>query len=394
MTAFSNQLTSVVAGNSATTTAEFIVPSDLPNVSSGYINFDLLDANGVVYATGLATNYTATLIQNGSQITAQCNIAVPSTIPTTVIGTQYQLRLTLTLPDEDNQQFYIFSSIAVMPIVAVDLGAQDTVELVNSNVLMFLTLNQIYTNVSASIYSNNSLIATPITAGSPIATSDGYSYSVPISTLSYQLAASLSPYNVLWQYSNVSGPQYSEAASMYIVTPSIMVAIKDIVTMINKARGHFGYQPIFNDVEVLTFLRAGMDLFNGQFNPTNFNMTNAQGPIRYLWIACASIVALRSQYMMEGETQFNYSGSSVSLDVDRSQYYEGLASSIESSIQDPMQKLKINLAKRGLLSGDGSVSPLALNYGAIGALGITASPVSNLRATNVSMWLLGGSGPP
>ncbi len=395
MTAFANQLTSVVAGNTATTTAEFIVPTEFTQLSSGYIIYDLIDANSVSYATGTATNFSVSAISNASQVVGQCSIAVPSSIPVTVVGTLYQLRFTLVLPAEDNQEFYIYSQITVLPAVAAAPGAQDQVELVNSNVLMFLTLPVAYSNVTCSIYFNNTTIASALATAAPTSTSEGYQYSIAITPALYSMTPSLIPYNVIWQYNNGAGTQtFSESASLYIVTPSILVAIKDITTLINKARGHFGYQPVFNDVEIVAFLRSGADLFNGQYQPTGFDMTNAQGPIRYLWLQCSSVIALRSQYMMEAETVFNFSGSSVSLDVDRTSYYEGLASTLESALSEPLRALKINLTKRGLISGDGSANPLALNFNAIGTIGITATPVSNLRSTNVSSWLLGGSGPP
>lgn len=391
MTAFSNQLTHVVAGNSAATTASFMVPTIFTAVSSGYITYELIDAENVVYASGNGINYTVTPENESNLITAECTITVPSNIPVTTVGTAYQIRFTLNLPDEDNQEFFIYSSLMVMPPKQVDYGADDIVELAGTTTSMTLVLqDQADTGtVIANGYMNNTAIPalTGIVATGPTALADGYQYQLSVATPAQ--AASLVPYNIIWDY-QVSGQVYHESAQLFLVTPSILDAMKAVLVQVNKSRAHFGFQPVFSEPEILNYLRLGMDYFNGLFNPTMFTMTNATGPIRFFWIQCSCIIALRSQYLMEGEAAFNFSGQSVSLDVDRSQFYEGLASAIDQQIQEPLRSLKANLAKRGLLMGDGNVNPTALTRNAIGTIGISASPVSNLRNSALSGWLIRG----
>jgi hypothetical protein len=118
-------------------------------------------------------------------------------------------------------------------------------------------------------------------------------------------------------------------------------------------------------------------------------MTNATGPVRNYWINMSEIEALRSQYMAESEAAFDFQGQAISLSIDRTQYYEALASAIEIQIQEPMRTLKQNLGKRGALAGDGNVDPTQLRQGAIGTIGISLSPVSNLRPFNANYWLGG-----
>jgi hypothetical protein len=78
--------------------------------------------------------------------------------------------------------------------------------------------------------------------------------------------------------------------------------------------------------------------------------------------------------------------------VDRSQYYESLAASLESAITESCRQLKQQMAKRGISSGDGSQNPNALAYGAIGTVGISLSPISNIRSFGVgNTWWGGGT---
>jgi len=140
---------------------------------------------------------------------------------------------------------------------------------------------------------------------------------------------------------------------------------------------------------MMSYLRRGADWFNAYSLVTTFSMTNAKNGIREYWIKFSEVIALRSQYMYEGETAFDFQGQAVSLNIDRSQYYEGLASVIENEVLEPTRMLKQQLAKRGNTDGDGSVDPNALRRGAIGSLGISLTPVSNLRLGNPNSYFFG-----
>lgn len=391
MTAFTNSVTHVVAGNSATTLASFMVPDIFQLVSSGFITFDLIDADNAVYSSGNGINYTVTADNEANFITADCAITVPSNIPVTTVGTNYQIRYTLTLPDEEDQEFFIYTSLIVLPPTQVELGAIDKVEIAGGScVLNLITQDAAVGPVTVDIYLSNMAVSgfTGLVAAAPINLADGYQYDVAVNTLG--LTPALVPYTAIWNYT-VNGVTLHQSASLFAVTPSIMAAMSDILLTINKSRAHFGYQPVFNPTEVVSYLRLGADYFNGLFLPTMFTMTNATGPVRYFWLQCSAIVALRAQYLMEGESAFDFSGQSISLNVDRSQFYDSMAGAIDSQIQEPLRQLKANLSKRGLTSGDGNVNPLAIANNAIGTIGISNSPVSNLRTSNVN-WLFGGRG--
>jgi len=71
--------------------------------------------------------------------------------------------------------------------------------------------------------------------------------------------------------------------------------------------------------------------------------------------ATAQREALDSLVLQEGLKAFNFSGASVSLDIDLTQAYEGLRSVTEQIIQDSVRRFKKELALRGVTGGDGDV---------------------------------------
>jgi hypothetical protein len=107
-------------------------------------------------------------------------------------------------------------------------------------------------------------------------------------------------------------------------------------------------------------------------------MLNAKGGIREYWLRFAEVMALRSQFLAEGEKVFNFSGQAISLEVDRTQYYQTLADNIQSYLDAEGKQVKQNLIKKGITAGDGDVSDLsAMRRGANGAVAITLTPATN-----------------
>ena len=158
---------------------------------------------------------------------------------------------------------------------------------------------------------------------------------------------------------------------MWLVLPSMFSAIEDVQATVSKARTTIdgAADMLFDPVTVMTWLRRGRDAFNAAGGIiTEFNMTNATGQVREFWLKYAEIAALRAQYLAEGEKAFNFSGQAISLDVDRTQYYEQLASNILADVQDSVGTLKKNLTLKGISGGDGNVAG-ALGGGVPGAMG-------------------------
>jgi hypothetical protein len=91
----------------------------------------------------------------------------------------------------------------------------------------------------------------------------------------------------------------------------------------------------------------------------------------------SELSGLRSQYIAEGEKAFNFSGQAISLDVDRTGFYDSAASSLQSRLDNEAKPFKQNLIKKGLVSGTGNLDDIGLRRGAIGSVGINVSPASN-----------------
>lgn len=95
--AYQDLVGEIAAGKSALATAIFQFPPDF-DPSGGYVLWDLLDPQGLVYATGNAYEYRIMSSGVANTVTAKAVISVPADIPAT-IGEPYQLRYTLRVGD-------------------------------------------------------------------------------------------------------------------------------------------------------------------------------------------------------------------------------------------------------------------------------------------------------
>lgn len=379
--AYSDLVDQVEAGSAALGTAIFPFTPDV-DPSGGYVTWEFLNVDGMVYASGNAFDYTIKNNGLSSIVTATSVINVPTSVPASLDNQKYQLRYTLTLPNAGpgvQSKFYSYENVTVVGLNTVPLGTQPSVELVGDPITLSLVTDRMYDNVGVELYMGNQLIYpwTPVTNFERV--SNGYYWSGAFD--SSGLAATLIPYNVVWKYWNNANPGYviREAAALFLINPSIMMAIQDVKNKVNKARTTLYGTPdlLYPQATILAWLRRGMDAFNGAYGTfTYFDMTNALGPVREYWLLCTEVATLQSQYLAEGEKAFNFQGAAIQLEIDRTSYLDAAMSRIQGQLDAELKPIKQNLVIKGNIAGDGSADPSKLQKGAIASVGITITPAS------------------
>lgn len=378
--AYTDLVDTIQAGQSAIGTAIFSFPSTV-DPAGGYVTWEFMDATGVIYSSGNAYDYQIQSSGLSNTVIARSVINCPSSVPPSAVNSKYQLRYTLTLqPLDPSQQSQYFSAenVTVTGLTTTPQGTQDQIELKGKPAKLSIVLDRLYDSVVLEIYRDNTLIGSaPVTQYERV--SNGYYYAATVNTS--QMPENLEAYNVVWNYSNAVDPDsvWSESAQLWITNPSISNAVKDVKAKINKARTTlYGTSDlIFPDEVVMTWLRRGMDLFNGYSGVfTSLTMTNAKGAVREYWLMCAEVMALQSQELAEGEKQFDFQGAAISLSVDHAAAYGNLADKIQGRLDSELKPLKQNLIIKGQTNGDGSADPSKLGRGAIGCVGITITPAS------------------
>lgn len=369
---YQDLLGSMPAGSSAIATMVFSAENNV-DLAGARVEWELIDQDNVVYASGNAFSVTNQNSGFQTAIIAQSLINVPSDTPPT-IDTPYQIKYTLSL---SAFEMYAFEVLTVTGNAPAQLGTSDSVELVGDLATLSLVTDKAYSDVTVSIYLDNKVIGNQ-EIGNPTRIAGGYFWSGVIDTSG--LPVSLSPYQVSWAYSNGQAAQKNrESAALWIVNPSILQAVDDVRSKINKARQTLYGTPDsqFPTQEILKWLRRGADAFNSAYGVfTNFDFTNAKSGIREFWLLQAELAAIESQYMMEAEKAFQFQGAAITLDVDKTQYLDTAATRIQTRLDAEFKAFKANLMAKGIMRGDGSADLSRASRGALAAVSILISPAT------------------
>jgi hypothetical protein len=373
--AFNTLIDQIEAGEAALGTATFQFPAGF-DPAGGQVKWELVDGNGVVLSSGQTFDYQFFNTAGGVKVEASAIVNVPSDAIPTLEGQAYQLRWTLTI---NGQPYFSFENLKVVGQATVPLGVEDVVELAGNSVSVSCVFDKAYEQVSVQVYMNNLAVSGAITGIAPTKTADGWLYVAALTDL--PLDAALEPYTLIWSAKNSSNP-YTERQTgrLFMVNPSILTATDDMRLLVNRSRTTVAHAQdiLFTVPLLLSYLRRGRDAFNGAYGvPTGFSMLDARGPIREYWLRFSEIMALRGQYLAEGEKVFNFSGQAIQLDVDRTQYYDSLAGNLQQLMDNECKPFKTMLIKRGIMGGDGNADPTIQRPGATGAIGITITPASN-----------------
>jgi hypothetical protein len=383
----------IEAGDSAIGKAYFILPVSSPVASTNsQVTWSLMDVAGTMYASGNAYDYSFTSDTFQMIIEANAVISVPSTVPPSQDNQRYQVRWTLTSLDGSFPDQYQFENISVIGLTTTPEGPQDTVELSGDPAHVSVVLREPYTNVTYEVFSGNTRVTTsPVVVNLRNRVSTGWYYEAQIDTSDATIyTPGLDPFTVSWRYFNMATPwQINRSTSrMFVVTPSVMTAIEDVKSMVSRAQTTlFQFPDMFFSPEViLSHMRTGRDDFNAAAGVlTNFTMTFATGAIRSFWLAYTYVSILRSQYIAEGEKAFNFTGDAISLEVDRTQYYQGLANEILQQVQNDVKPFKTNLIKKGISGGDGDMNKVPA-AGSVAALGVSMTPASQWARGVWPLW--------
>lgn len=374
--AFQSLVDAIEVGQASVGKAFFVMPAGT-DATNGYVTWSLLDKSGVVYSVGNCYDYRVTNSSTSVAIESHAVVNVPSDTPPSLNTDKYQLRWEF---HNLGQIQYAFENIRVDSPFTLGTGTTDSVEFQGDMSYLSIVLDRQWDSVSVDVFDSigNAQVGTSLPITENYRVSSGFYYQALFDTSNVQ--ARLDPYIVSWKYKNQIGPTNRDTGQVYIVNASIMRAVKSIESMVMKAKTTMlGFQDeLFTVTGIVGMLSRGRDAFNGASGLiTQFTMVNADSFIREYWIKYTEVACLEAQYLLEGEKAFNFAGQAISLDIDRTQYYQSLAQTIRTALDTDVKNLKANLIKKGLSGGDGSLVGLG-RYGASGPVGVSLSPVSTV----------------
>jgi len=362
-----------VVGHQVTARAVVQIPEPLEEVEHVVVTWILQDPDGVEYARGFAPHVEVMT----RRTTATAYFSLPDNLEADDYGTEYQVKWIFDFDGEEDLHY--FESFLVYPPVTDPFGPMDAVEIYgmgSAELICILPIGGRIPTASVTVFNedNVSLYSKQVIRSS--AGDNGkYRFVDAVDLVTNKLVPSLVPYSVIWNYRVDRVPQ-QELGRLFVTTPSILQAQKELGDWINRLHTDTGLEEAqYTMVDMMSFLKSGADYFNTLDQVTTFSMTRAKGPIAHFWITAAKAVALRSQYLAEGEKSFDFGGQAISLSTDVTGYLESQLSNAESYLQENAERFKRQARKKGIIGGDGSENAGA-NASRVGVCGVQMSLVS------------------
>ena len=374
----------VLAGGTATASMKLSVVGELTSYIGSIGIWELLDGEGALYAQGNTTiNTRLSETVNGTVVfELEAQITVPQNIPVHGGGSDYQVRWTVNSPIQ--QSLTTFSSIRIVGPVYEEVGALPQLELTGTPVTASLILesppDNNDTDVTFNLFRGNQALISRYVPGTSL---NSLSRTVDFQPESYGITASVVPNNMVWRVKS-RGASYTYSADLWVINSTILQAANDVLNFLNKAYQESGQEPstAITPIDCIRYLRRGMDVFNGVGKATVFTMINATGGVRDAWVGYSAAEASRAQYLAEGMKAFNFSGQSTTLEVDRTTFWDSMATNIESRLNNTVPAYKTTIARWGYQGGDGNIQ--GPRPGALGVTGLMVSPISPLRTSGAA----------
>jgi len=149
------------------------------------------------------------------------------------------------------------------------------------------------------------------------------------------------PFIIQWNYKG-SGEHRQEFHFLYVISAKVLLFMNDLRRFIDRARNEDIINQLqYTDVDLVHWLLRGIDRIN-MANPslTNYTICNMPNQFNIALTYAAAWEGLSAQLLAEGVSNFELSGQSVSLSVDRTPALEGAFSKVDSWLNDNLPKIK------------------------------------------------------
>ena len=163
------------------------------------------------------------------------------------------------------------------------------------------------------------------------------------------------PYLILYNYRTEQGYN-TEVHTLYIVSGKAMLIVNNMRRYLDKAR-NFDIDPSlrWTDAELIHFVIVGLNRFNIALpTVTNYTISNFPGNYIYVIEKCAEHEALSALYLAEGMRAFDFTGASVTLNMDRTSYIQTKMDEIGGWLDNNLTKIKTLLTRQ--TSGNAALS--------------------------------------
>jgi hypothetical protein len=146
-----------------------------------------------------------------------------------------------------------------------------------------------------------------------------------------------------------------------VISPTFLPMLQKVRFLIDRILKNLDEPQSYTDADMYAALNGGLELINGWHPVTEYTLTNFPNALQPFLPIAGAWYALNSQFMLETDLSFSYSGQTVTLDYDRTGQIESEMGRLWDYLNEHLTR-----AKRSVLRG------------MLGVLGVTTGPIPKL----------------
>ena len=360
----------------------FMLKADgTPAIGIAPPTWNIRDQNGILVASGTGIQDMDDPSHWGA------NFAIPTAAPLAIMGEKYQISWSLNLQGGGTQS--AIERFEVVPEGDPIRPVNQTDQLIAENSFitdcLYVPTKPITGKLHYAIKDVNGTIVYEkgdIQATNPTRQfRETYCYDVtsnqPVSITSDFGAIGFAPYFGEWTYTLPGESPTTEFHAIYVINMKMVMMMNSLRKLIDRAHlADIHPDLAFTDIDLAHYILRGIEKVNSHSpTVTQFSTVNLPQNFVDITIKAAAVEALNAQFLAEGMKAFNFSGLSVSLELDRTNYIQTLADKFENEVEGNLTRQKRMWVRNGGFSGN-----------AAGAMALSIGPFTNFIYNAGSLW--------
>jgi hypothetical protein len=341
-----------------------VTPQDPVNFPA----YNIINPSGIVVQTGVGT-------PDGGPGYYKADWTVLADAELSVANNRWRMEWIMIDPNNRQIPFVHEFDVADRTVSTIDTHEIEFIALEQKPYTVRIPLTTVPTSLGCVVSESNdanSIVSQGTLAGGQIiqiVNGDSYVYFMEI--LSGRLKGGMK-YTVVWTIQDTIGTVEDHVFQVIRVLPHMLLQyIADLRVLIDRIQKRLHWVQAYQDSHLVNFLMHGLDLVNNHSPFTAWSYTTVPGPVISYWILYSGWYALQSQYLVNAELDFNYSGQEVTLDMD-------VASKLDTAIGRMMDYLNGSAGTGGLTNTKTSIVRMQRGVGAYGGRPVRFTSINNL----------------
>lgn len=157
-------------------------------------------------------------------------------------------------------------------------------------------------------------------------------------------------YTAMWTTrASLVSPTQTLVTAIRVPEPAFWFLQPSLRMLIDKVQKKSGHVQSYSDSDMYEYMLRGVDVINATgpvITSWTLNTIYGMSPLQAYLVAAAAWWGLQAQYISEGDLAFAFSGQTVTLDVDRTGYYDSALSKLNDFIQQSLPTTKKGLLRQ------------------------------------------------